>query len=495
MPVSLHIIFNLKKPPLCKQSIQSYKISLFVIAAFLFLSQNLHSAPVKISCDNAKYASKKLVFYGYSDPVSQNTIPVFTLETDKSGKASATVDVQNTQFVFCDFGIYRGLILLEPGQTVKIQLPPVREKTFADEKNPYFEPVKFWFATENKTQLNNQVSAFSAKLGQLSDKYFDQLYFRQLKTYFDSVRIQLDKEFGNVKNETFANHKTLSLKLVEVEAFRQKPEDYSMVFNGVKTHFWFHPAFTDLFGKTFSGLLSFDSKSVKGAELKKAVNQGNIQFLADHLKTKYKLTGEAADLALLKMLHDAWYSGDFSKTSIQQMLKATRFSGHQNPVIRETAENISAKISFLQTGSTAPVICLKNMEGTKSCTNTTKGKYKYILFADTEMAVSREHLKYLTAIQQKYPKSLEIFIILRKTEPASIRKFFTENEIQAVKLIDEKEEFATIYKIRSFPQCFLLDENHKVKLAPAKAPLDGFEQQFGALLQNDRIENLRKQGK
>lgn len=495
MSVSFHTIFNSKSWSTREKSAQSFKISLFVVAAFLFLSQNLHSAPVKISCDNPKYVSKKLVFYGYSDPVSQKTGPVFTLETDKTGKASGAVDVQNTQFVFCDFGIYRGLLLLEPGQTLKIQLPPVREKTFADEKNPYFEPVKFWFATENKTQLNNQVSAFSAKLGQLSDKYFDQLYFRQLKPYLDSVRIQMDKDFGNVKNETFVLHKTFSLKLVEVEAFRLKPADYATVFNGVKTHFWFHPAFTDLFGKTFSGLLSFDSKSVKGADLKKAVNQGNIQFLVAHLKTKYKLTGDVLDLALLKILHDAWYSGDFSKTSIQQMLKATRFTGHQNTVIRETAENISEKISFLQTSSTAPPICLKNMEGTKTCTNSTKGKYKYILFADTEVAVSREHLKYLTSIAQKYPKNLEIFIVLRKTDAASLKKFFTENEVHAVKLIDENEEFATIYKIRSFPQCFLLDENHKVKIAPAKAPLDGFEQQFGVLLQNERIENLRKQGK
>ena len=488
----LHLLF-LKSTYL--HGVKYFRHALFATSIILFLSVHLQSAPVTITCDNPKYAGKKLVFYGYSDPVSQKTSPVFTLETDKSGKASATTDVQNTRFVFCDFGIYRGLILLEPGQTVKIQLPPVREKTFADEKNPYFEPVKFWVATENKTQLNNQVSAFSAKLGQLSDKYFDQLYFRQLNPYLDSLRIQMGKDFGNVKNETFVLHKTFSLKLVEVEAFRLKPADYSTVFNGVKTHFWFHPAFIDLFNKTFSGLLSFDAKSVKGADLKKAVNQGNLQFLTDYLKTKYKLTGDITDLTLLKILHDAWYSADFSKAAIQQMIKSVRFSGHQNLVIRETARNISEKIIHLQAGSAAPAICLKNMEGQKTCTSQTTGKYKYIIFADTEMAVSREHLKYLAAILQKYPKSLEIFVVLRKTDAASLKKFFTENEVQAVKLIDENEEFSTLYKIRSFPQCFLLDENHKVKLATAKAPLDGFEQQFGALLQNERLENLRKSGK
>jgi len=450
---------------------------------------------VTIQCNNPKYASRKLVFYSYSDPVSQQTNPVFTLETDGNGKASKPVEITTVKFVFCDFGIYRGMLFLEPGQTITLKLPPVRDKTFADEKNPYFKPVTFWFETENAPQLNNQVALFTARLNQLTDQYFDPLYFRQSKPYLDSLKIRIDKEFGVVKNEYFVLNKQFALKQVEVDAFRLKPENYASVFNDIKPVFWQFPAFTDLFEKAFSGLLSFDAKTVGGDDLKKAVNQGNTQALLDHLRKKYKVTGETADLALLKMLHDGWYSGDFSKTSIQQMLKVTRFSGHQNLVIRETAKNITDKISFLQTGSAAPAICLKNMDGAKTCTNTTKGKYKYILFADTEMAVSREHLKYLSAIDQKFQKNLEIFIILRKAETASIKKFFTENQVPGVKLIDGNGEFSALYKIRSYPQCFLLDENHKVKLAPAKAPLDGFEQQFGTLLQNDRIENLRKQGK
>ncbi len=111
------------------------------------------------------------------------------------------------------------------------------------------------------------------------------------------------------------------------------------------------------------------------------------------------------------------------------------------------------------------------------------------------MAVSREHLKYLSAIDEKYAKNLEIFIVLRNTDATQIKKFFAENVVPGVKLTDESEEFTRLYKIRSFPQCFLFDAGHKVKLAPAKAPLDGFEQQFGAMMQNERIENMRKQGK
>ena len=467
---------------------------LFLLFLTILLSPTSY-ASVTIQCDNPKYAGGKLEFYSYSDPISLATKFVFSLDFDKTGKCLKEVEIQTTSFVYCDFGIYRGMLFVEPNQEIVLQLPPVREKAFADQKNPYFEPVSFWFAIDNKQQLNNLVSNFTNRLNQLTDKYFDQLYFRQSKQIYDSVVYFIDKEFAANQSVSFQFHKIMSLKMVEVDAFRLKPEDYSVLFSGIKPQFWLHPAFTDLFDKTFTGQLSFEVKSVKGGEIRKAVNQGNIPFLIEYTKTKFKVADEMAELALLKMLHDAFYSGDFSKSAIQQTVKSTRFTSHQNKNIREAALNISEKITHLQPGSTAPAICLKNLEGQKTCTNQNANKYKYLIFADTEMAVCREHLKYLSAIQQKYAKTLEIFIVLRKTDATQMKKFFAENEVPGIKLIDETSEFINLYKIKSFPQCFLLDQNHKVKFVASKAPLDGFEQQFGALLQNERIENMRKQGK
>jgi hypothetical protein len=452
-------------------------------------------AAVTIQCDNAKYAGQKLEFYSYSDPISSATKLVFSLEFDKNGKCTKPVETQTTDFVFCDFGVYRGMLFLEPDQILKLQLPPVREKSFADQKNPYFEPVSFWFATENKQQLTNLISDFTNQLNQLTDKYFDQLYFRQSKAVYDSLVYFIDKKFGSIKNESFVNHKFLSLKMVEADAFRLKPEDYSAIFNGVKQQFWLHPAFTDIFDKTFKGQLSFEAKSVKDDEIRKSVNQGNISFLVDYTKTKFKIANDIAELALLKMLHDAFYSGDFDKSAIQKMVQSTRFTSHKNQIVREAAKNISGKITFLQTGSVAPTICLKNIEGQKTCTNQNNKKYKYIIFADTEMVVCREHLKYLPTIQQKFEKHLEIYVVLRNTGMSEMKKFLSENNVPGVKLIDENNEFIELYKVRSFPQCYLLDENHIVKSTAAKAPLDGFEQQFGSFIQQELFQRQRNQGK
>jgi peroxiredoxin len=452
-------------------------------------------ASVTIQCNNPKYAGQRLDFYRFSDPVSSAPKIVFTLDFDQTGKVTKTLETETTQFVFCNFGIYRGMLFIEPDQKIVLQLPPVREKSFADQKNPYFAPVSFWFATENKQQLNNLITDFTKQVNQTTDKYFDQLYFRQSKQIYDSVVYFIDKDFGGIKSVPFQFHKKLSLKMVEVEAFRLVPEDYSALFSGIKQEFWLHPAFTNLFEKTFTGQLSFSVKSVKGDEIRKAVNQGNIPFLIEHTNTKYKVSGEMAELALLKMLHDAFYSGDFSKSSILQMVKSARFASHKNTIIKEAAFNISEKITHLQPGNPAPAICLKNVDGQKTCTNQNTGKYKYVIFADTEMAVCREHLKYMPVIQQKYSKNLEIFIVLRKTDATQMKKFFAENEVPGIKLVDENSEFIDLYKVKSFPQCFLLDQNHKVKFAAAKAPLDGFEQQFGTFLQQELFERQRNQGK
>jgi len=175
---------------------------------------------ITIHCNDQKYAGKKLEFYSYSDPVSSATKPAFSLEFDKTGKCTKTIETNTTDYVFCDFGIYRGMLFLEPNQTIELQLPPVREKSFADQKNPYFEPVSFWFATSDKNQLNNQVSKFTSNLNQLTDRYFDQLYFRQLKTYYDTVQLFIEKDFGGIRSEDFVFHKKFSLKLVEADAFR-----------------------------------------------------------------------------------------------------------------------------------------------------------------------------------------------------------------------------------------------------------------------------------
>ncbi|HKI89002.1 MAG TPA: redoxin family protein [Draconibacterium sp.] len=462
----------------------------------LFFLIVLFSTPVSatvVEANNPDYAGKTLTFFRYTDAVTAQTAPLFSLTFDNAGNAKTTVDITSIIFIFSDFGVYRGMYFIEPKETEQLQLPPIREKSFADQKNPFFKPVPFWF--NSNSELNKKISAFDAKFNQLTNQYFNQLYFQKSKSIYDTVIQVLNQEFPTQENGVFGSHKKLKIKMLESDVFRLKAEEIAPALSSVSPQYWTTPAFMELFDKVFNNKLSFDVKEMKGTDLRNAVTVNNINYLLNHVKIKYELSGTIAELVALKMLHDGFYSGDFAKSSILELLKSEKLTKSNDSTIRQITKNVTDKLEFLQPGSNAPIICLENIDGNYKCSDENKDKFKYLIFADTEMMVCREQLKYLTKIQEDFRKYLEIIVVLRKTDIIEMKMFLVKNEIPGLKLIDENGKYIKQYKVRSFPTCLLLDENHEVIYSEAKAPLDGFEQQFGKFLQNELFQRQRNQSR
>jgi len=446
-----------------------------------------------IECINSEYAGQKLDFFTFTDPVTKEKQLSFSLEFNGDGVASANLKVQKPIFVFSDFGVYRGFLLLETAKKLEISLPPVKEKSFADKKNPYFEPIQFWFKVENENSIHFSVSFFESKISQLTNTYFNQLYYQQSAAYFDTLTTKLYQD-GNSRKSTYLDmHKKYRIKSLETDVFRLKAEKVSDIFQETESFFWNHPAFIELFEKTFSNALGFEVNDITGHSVKKAVSEKNINSLLDWIKTKYNLTGNIADMILLKMLHDGFYSGSFDKSAMLSLVSSEYFIKNKNSKIAETAKRTLEKLNHLQPGTRAPVVCLKNIDGHNKCSDKGKEKYKYLVFADTEIGVCREHLKYLSNIYKRFHKHLEIILVMRKTELIPMKIFLVENEIKGEKLVDENGEFTVKYNVKSFPQCFLLDKDHKVVFEDTRAPLDGFEQQFSPFLQNELFQQQRSQ--
>lgn len=467
----------------------------FFLASLLFCLLPFLGSATKIKCSNPDYSGKQLQFYKLADPISGEKELAFTLNFDATGQC--VIELKNTQtiYTFCDFGIYRGMLLLEPGQTTELRFPPFREKSFANQKNPYFSPTSFWFVSETKDQLTDKISGFEQLLNYLCDKHFKELYFRQSRPMYDSIFAQLNTAFPETTPPAFIHHKNLKTQLITGDIFRLRPEDYSQILDNIKPEYWTHQAFVALFEKTFDGQLSFSAKAIKGKEISTAVQKQDIQALLAFTKTKYKVSGKMAELVLLKLLHDGFYSNDFSKTAIKNMVLNELFSKNSNAIIKTAAKNTSTKFSFLQKETLAPKICLSDLNNQQKCTNNDTSKFKYIVFADAETVVCQEHLKYLSRINELFNKHLEIFVVLRNTEKKAIDKFFAENKVPGIKMIDVENKNIETYKIRSFPQCYLLHANHKVAFTDAKPPLDGFEQQFGTYLRNELFMRQRNQSR
>lgn len=468
-------------------------MKLFLLA--FFITYALSGNATRIEGRNQEYAGKELQFYRYSDPVTLEKTEVFTLKADEDGYFNSQTEVHHATFVFCDFGVYRGMLFLEPEQTIRLLLPPWREKSFADQKNPYFEPVEFWFVTADGNRMTDHISVFDNRLNRLTDSLFNAIYFNRSKAAFDTLSKLLPQTPEHLSSATFRLHKKLKTKAVEADAFRLRPQKLAEEFSGIGQEYWTHPAFIQLFEKTFTNALTFETRSGMGNSIKQAVSAGDISYLIHLTEKNYSLSGPQACLALLKMLHDAYYSGEFSQDGILNLLGAEFFSKHPESGIRNIAGNILKKLQHLRKGTRAPVICLKNTNGEKVCSqkesDEKSGKYKYLIFADTEMIVCREQLKYLTRIEEQFSEYLDIIVVLKKTDLIEMKMFLDKQKIPGTHLIDEQNEYINQYRIKTFPECFLLNPRHEVVFQQTYAPLDGFELQFGTFLRKVLFENQR----
>ena len=86
------------------------------IALFIFLILNsLSGMAMKISGTEPSCAGRIIVFSTWSDPVSKTEKVVFTIHPDAKGNFSAEVNVTETTWCFSDLGIYRIMLIVDPG--------------------------------------------------------------------------------------------------------------------------------------------------------------------------------------------------------------------------------------------------------------------------------------------------------------------------------------------------------------------------------------------
>ena len=161
------------------------------------------------------------------------------------------------------------------------------------------------------------------------------------------------------------------------------------------------------------------------------------------------------------------------------MVTSDYFTAHILKEIRQMAATLSEKINYLQPGTAAPGICLPSGDNLTWCSTANTLTYLYILFADLEIPVCREQVKYLKTMAEKTGSQVQFLIVLTPSQKVNNTEFLSRNQIPGIMVTDTPNRKAgREYKVRSYPSAFLLDRQHRVVLAPARPPLDGFEFQF-----------------
>lgn len=464
---------------------------LFPVFLILFLLQYLTSgaAQVKITGKAIEYANQTIELNRLHDFISEEKIRLETLRFNAQGQFSTEFDLEEITLCFADFDGYHGMIYLEPGKTYELLFPPKQQLTEAQKRNPFVKPDVVWFGVANpdKNELNYLIQQFEQAYLKYENTYFDQIFINQNNALVDTVKQKLSKEFPQTGISFFEAHKQFRKANLEFALHQGKSAGFMETYFSSTRPAYNLAAYSTLFNQVFSNYFTILTNSPSGEAVKKMIISSNLQQLDDYFQEKLKFNKALSHLILLKSLKDAYYSKQFQKASVLKMLDMVDNAGWSS-YEQKTTQLIRSKLTYLASGTFPPTLILKNLNGQKINLSDYRNSYVYLHFTDPKNTICRQHLDALKTIAGHYPGKLVVVnVILDQSS------FKNENGWAGIFTTTESNLEET-YKVKTFPNSFLIGKDGKLLLSPAPNPIDGLDRQLGQIFKNDYFREMQKQG-
>ena len=457
---------------------------LLILTGLLFAGKSW-SAPVKISGKAPGYSSNTIDLYTLHDFISEEKVKLGTLRFSSDGAFILTADITETNICLADFDGYQGMIYLEPGKSYEIVFPTKQTLTEAQKRNPFVKPEPVWFGivSPDKNDLNYKIQQFEQEYAKLESKYFDQIFISQTKSLVDTIKLILDNSFPKTNLPFFEAHKLFRKANLDFALNQGKTAEFMETYFSSHKPAYNLAAYAVIFNQVFTNYFS----RLNNPEINKEINSANLQKLDEYFQQKLHFNKELSHLVLLKSLNDAYYSKQFAKASVLKMLGQVK-SPDWNAFEQETAQLISTKLVYLTSGTTPPAISLKNLNGQKVNLADYRNTYIYLHFTDPQNTICRQHLDALKSISARYKEKLIIINVI-----SDGKGFRNENGWPGIFATTETNIEAS-YKVKTFPNSFLIGKDGKLLLSPAPNPIDGLDRQIGQLLKSDYIREMQKSG-
>jgi hypothetical protein len=460
--------------------------TIFIILG-LFVAGKALTAPVKITGKAADYAQNSIELNILHDYISEEKIKLGDIRFNSEGFFELEFDLAETSLCFADFDGYHGMIYLEPDKSYQIVFPPKRKLTEAQKRNPFTKPEPMWFGISNpaKDDLNVLIQQFEQAYTKYENKYFDQIFVNQSGSLVDTVKQILNKEFPKTNNSFFESHKLFRKANLEFALHQGKSATFTESYFRETKPIYNLAAYSGLFNQVFLNYFSLLDNTSHNPEIRNMVNTAKLQQLDDYFQKQLHYNKELAHWVLLKSMRDAYYTGNFAKASILKMLDQVKETGW-NSYEQKTAQFIREKLTWLTSGTKPPMINLKDLAGRSVRFSDYPNTYIYLHFTDPKNSICRQHLDVLKTIAGRYKEKLVIINVIPDQE-----NFKNETGWAGIFATTDSNGKET-YKVKTFPNSFLIGKDGKLLLSPAPNPIDGFDRQLGQILKSDHFKELQK---
>jgi peroxiredoxin len=451
----------------------------FTIALTLLLSTTIIGAEIKFTAPD--YAGNVFSFYVIPNFLTEQQEVVGGAEVAADGSFVCKIDISQQLTVYTEFDVYKGWIVLSPGEKVEIILPPKEPKLSS---NPFFRHKVNHFGIKNPSpdNINVLIVNFNRQFQlKLSQNIQEILHRRSIATA-EKVVAELQNQFPVTSQKYFEEYKKYKYASIKYNAQIQNPAPLiAEYFNGQPILYTL-PEYSEMFDKLFITYLQYATQQVNGQKISVLLNSGAYEQLIDWITIDMLFERPLAEAIILKGIKPLFYSKRFNTVGLFNILhKITETS--KIDVHQTAANRVFNELARTQYGTIAPDLDLVDINGNYLSWEDFEGKYVYLCFTRTDNEKFLPHKQLMKEFQIKYKKDLAIVIVIEDDNIEQNAALLRSDGFEWTVLRGTtRREIYEAYNVRILPTYFLVDPKGRMAGSQAPWPDENFEMQFANVL-------------
>ena len=460
----------------------------------VFTSSAVEAGEIAIRGNSKDYSGETLTFYSYSNMVSFAEKEMGNCQVSDSGDFHCIIELEETRLVFTRLGVYNCFFFAEPGTDYELLLPARRDKTLAEEANPYFEDTSLHLSVKAKANpvrpAQNQPGEDLNFLIRAFDDYFYPYYYKFVVN-----------AYGNNTDRDEVNKTILVLKETFDSVVHPYFNAYLKFRTGLLSHYggqysrkkiigdyfldsevlYFNPAYMELFNEVFQDYFKQFAQEHPEKQIQVLLNrQKDFSGIQRLMKKESALQDDALrEMVMVKGLYDGLFDEQNIRSSMLSLLDSV---GNNASVIytREMVSDIKTEFTRHLQGYKPEDFALYDSDSNLVRLSDFRGSYVYLNFCNSFSYYCIKEYEYLKILQQRMEgKNLKMVTILVDDSFSMMKDLAGENNYPWTFLhFSNQPGVLESYYIRSYPAYFLIGPEGEMILSPAPSPMENFQNTF-----------------
>lgn len=442
----------------------------------------------------SEYAGLNLSFEYQANYISSEYKELKPFVVAKNGQFKSVFYVDKNTRIQIKLGETVGYLIVEPGKKYQVILPPYYPLKPENKLNPFFMPEPILLGLNKDDEVNVMVRDFKEEYNDLFSKNIQRIVLTGNHKAAQQVIDRIDVKFPADSGSWFYYYKHFKYQTLKSYIYsNQERRVIKEGFSNIPVQYSLDP-YWESFNYIFKDFFHYYTTSKHGEGFKHFISSSHSFDTICNSLTKDALfkNRNFAELVIIKGLYDSFYSGNYSKERIIDLVKSA-VSDCKSEANASIAREILKKILKLRIGTLAPPIALNTLKGKTKELKDFRGKFVYLNFANTQNYACKKDFQVLNQMAKTYKRDMVVVTVLTDEDPDAALEYVKRNKLNWTFLhFNQNGKVLYDYDIKAFPTYYLINPDGNIVLAPAPSPEEEFVPMFLETYNSYRYKQLRK---